>query len=274
MPVCLNCDRETRLEYKFCPFCGRKIEETSLVTILVKSEKNGKICLAGVNENRRWVRPVKAGGFMEKDTVMDNGEMIGLFDVVEMKFSAPYPIKHHTENMLVSPGSGIKLAMKFGEESRKNLLSEIVDPALLDEVDSRDSLYNKMVDLLHQSLALVGPVNSFEIQSSIIIGKNHPRIWMPLSQLPFYFTCTDSGFCKFIGNKFAEIKGDGIISSQDVAELRGKQTYFVIGITGPFIDENGEIILNNYAPPGSSIQPRYWPMVVSVLTVPNYSSEE
>ena len=272
--VCLNCNREARIEYKFCPFCGNEIKETSLITILVKSEKNGKICLAGLNENRRWVRPIKAGGFMEKDIVMSNGEEISLFDVVEMKFSAPYPINHHTENMLVSSGSEIKLAMKLGEESQKSMLSETVDPVLLDEVSSKEELHDKMVDLLHQSLVLVGPVVSFEIQSSIISGKNHPRIWIPLSQKPFYFTCTDSRFCKFIGNKLAKDKGDSPVSSQDVAELRGKQTYFVIGITGPLLDENGEIKPNKYAPPGSSIQPRYWPMVVSVLTVPNYLGSE
>ncbi len=62
---------------------------------------------------------------------MDNDEMISLFDVVEMKFSAPYPIEHQTENMDVALDSGIKLAMKLGQESQKSLLSEIVDPILL-----------------------------------------------------------------------------------------------------------------------------------------------
>lgn len=82
-------------------------------------------------------------------------------------------------------------------------------------------------------------------------------------------------FCKFIRNKLADYKGDdGIISSQDVAELKNKQIYFVIGLTGDSLDENNEIRDGKYAPPGSSIQPRYWPMVVSVLTVPNYSGED
>ena len=68
---------------------------------------------------------------MEKDIVMSNGEGSSLFDVVEMKFSTPHPINHHTENMLVSSGSEIKLAMKLGEESQKSMLSETVDPSII-----------------------------------------------------------------------------------------------------------------------------------------------
>ena len=253
-----------------------RVEEARLVTLLVKSEKHGRICLAGVDENKRWIRPIKPGGFSEEDIIMNNSKTIDIFDVVEMKFTTPYPIKHHTENMLLAPGSNINLAVKLGDASRNSLLSEIADPLILDAVYQGEDLHDKMVNFRHQSLVLLGPVDSFEIQSNIVTGKNHPRIWIvnPFNkQRMFYITCTDIRFCKFIKNKLAQDKGDGIISSQDVAELRDKQTYFVIGITGDSLDETGKTKDGRYAPPGSSIQPRYWPMVVSVLTVPYYSGE-
>ena len=117
----------------------------------------------------------------------------------------------------------------------------------------------------------------FEIQCNIISGKTHPRIWIVRptdKQRIFSITCTDIEFCKFISSKIANLKQDnGIISSQDIAELKGKQTYFVIGLTGDSLDANNEVRDGKYAPPGSSIQPRYWPMVVGVLTIPHYSRE-
>jgi hypothetical protein len=180
--------------------------------------------------------------------------------------------------MLFAPGTSIRFVMKLGEDAQKNLLSEIANARILDSVSSREELYDELSSNLGQSLVLAGPVDSFEIQCNIVSGKTHPRIWIVRpkdKQRVFYITCTDIRFCKFIGNKLADFKGDdGIISSQDIVELKNKQIYFVIGLTGDSLDENGEKIDGKYAPPGSSIQPRYWPMVVSVLTVPNYSSED
>jgi hypothetical protein len=255
-----------------------KIKEIGLVTFLVKSEKHEKICLACVDENGRWIRPIKPGGFEEKDIVMDNGKIMALFDVVDMKFSAPFPIKHHKENMLFDLGTSIRFVRKFGENERKSLLSRITNSRILDEVSSREELYDELSSNLAQSLVLAGPISLFEIQCNIISGKTHPRIWIVRQndkQRIFSITCTDIGFSKFIRSKLDNFEGNGgILSSQDVAELKNKQIYFVIGLTGDAIDEDNNIKDGKYAPPGSSIQPRYWPMVVSVLTVPNYSSED
>lgn len=248
-------------------------EKNNFVTILAKSDKRGRVCLAGIDENRQWVRPIKPGGFLEEDLVMKNGEILDVFDVVEMKFDRAYPIKHHRENMLLATNSSLSLAVKLGEESRKWLLSVIAEPSIFDGVGSRDALYDKMVTLLHRSLAMAGPIDAFEIQSSRLAGKNHPRIWVldPTSkQRIFYIPCTDIEFCKFVRNKLAGNEADSFINSQEVPELKNKKAYFVIGLTGDALDESGNIKDGKYAPPESAIQPRYWPLVVSVLTVPNF----
>lgn len=255
-----------------------KIEETGLVTFLVKSEKHGKICLACVDENRKWIRPIKPGGFDEKDIVMDNGKTIQLFDVVNMTFGTPFPIKHHEENVLVSPRAGIKFVKRLSENERSSLLSEIANKRILNTVRSREDLYNELTLNLNQSLVLAGPINMFGIQCSFISGKTHPRIWIAGpndKEHIFYITCTDIGFCKFVKSKFNNFEvNDAIISSQDIAELKNKQTYFVIGLTGDSLDEDFRIKDGKYAPSDSSIKPRYWPMVVSVLTIPNYFKED
>ena len=248
------------------------------MTFLVKSEKHGKICLACIDENKQWIRPIKPGGFDENDILMDNGKAIQLFDVVNMKFGALYPIKHQTENVLSSPHPDIRFVRKLGENERSILLSEIANKRILNEVRSREELYDELALNLTQSLVLAGPVNLFDIQCNIISDKTHPRIWIVQEndkQRIFPITCTDIRFCKFIGSRLGNVEGnDTTISSQDVAELRNTQVYFVIGLTGDSLGEGNEIKDGKYAPPGSSIEPRYWPLVVSVLTVPNYSGED
>lgn len=76
----------------------------TLFTFLVKSEKYGNICLGCLDENKRWIRPIKPGGFVEKDIIIDNGKMLDIFDVVDIEFSSPIPIKHHIENMKFTSG--------------------------------------------------------------------------------------------------------------------------------------------------------------------------
>ena len=49
-----------------------QVQEAKTVTFLVKSEKHRKICLACVDEDKLWIRPIKPGGFDEKDIIMNN----------------------------------------------------------------------------------------------------------------------------------------------------------------------------------------------------------
>lgn len=256
---CGNCGSMNDLDAVFCKKCGQRfrvgvpsditkaamisakelevtregetINEAAMFTFLVKSEKYGKICLACVDEHKRWVRPIKSGGFDEKDILMDNGEPIHLFDVVDMRFAAPFPIKHHKENVLFSPGSRMRYVRTLGENEQSSLLSEIANPQILNEVKSREELFDEMSLNLAQSLVLTGPISLFDIQCSIL-GKNHPRIWIVGQndgQRIFSIPCTDLRFCKFVDNRLSYLREtEGIVSSQDVPELRGKQTYFVI----------------------------------------------
>jgi len=240
----------------------------TLCTLLVKSEKYGKICLGCLDESKRWIRPIKPGGFMETDIIMDNGDMMDIFDVVDMKFGSPFPIRHHTENMtFVSEGS-IKFVKKLSETEKSALLQEVTNSQLFDNVESKYELYDEIINL-GRSLVLVGPIASFDIGYE----DNHPRLRIVgKNNREFDIPCTDLKFCAFIKSRLADFEKNLLpfISSQNIAELKGKQIYFVIGLTGDSLDENGEIRSGKYAPAGSSIEPRYWPMVVGVLTVPTY----
>jgi hypothetical protein len=237
-------------------------------TFLVKSEKYGKICLACLDESKRWIRPIKPGGFMETDIIMDNGDMIDIFDVVDIKFSSLFPINHHTENMKFVSEGGIKFVKKLSETEKSALLQEVTNSQLMNNVESKFELYDEIVNS-GRSIVLVGPIASFDIGYE----DNHPRLWIVgKNNSEFDIPCTDLKFCAFIRSKLADFGKNLLrfVSSQNIAELKGKQIYFVIGLTGDSLDENGKIRSGKYAPAGSSIEPRYWPMVVGVLTVPTY----
>ena len=125
-----------------------------------------------------------------------------------------------------------------------------------------------------KSIVSVGPVDIFNIQYNC---GNHPRFLIAgRNGREFDIRCTDIKFCALIKAKSADFEQNenSIISSQNVAELKGKRIYFVIGLTGDSLAENNEIKDGKYAPEGSSIQPRYWPLVVSLLTIPSYLGED
>src|SRR3972149_5149262 len=109
----------------------------TLCTLLVKSEKYGKMCLGCLDESKRWIRPIKSGGFMETDIIMDNGEMIDIFDVVDMKFGSPFPIKHHKENVKFTQSTKINFVKKLSETEQRTLLKEISNTQLLKKVESK-----------------------------------------------------------------------------------------------------------------------------------------
>jgi len=240
-------------------------------TFLVKSEKFGKICLGCLDEKRRWIRPIKPGGFMETDIIMDNGDMIEIFDVVDVKFSSPFPIKHHIENMKFTLGSQINFVKKLNVTEQRVLLKEVADTQLLKKVESKYELFDEIINS-GRSLVLVGPIASFDIEYG-----DHPRLWIVgKNNEEFDIPCTDIKFCAFIESKSADFENNfpDNIRSQDIAELKGKQIYFVIGLTGDSLDENNKIKDGKYPPEGGSIEPRYWTLVVSVLTIPSYSNED
>jgi len=208
---------------------------------------------------------------METDIIMDNGDIMDIFDVVDMKFDSTFPIKHHTENMKFTLGTQIKFIKKLNVTEQSELLKEIATTQLLKKVKSKCELCDEMINS-GCSLVLVGPIASFDITQ----GK-HPRLWVIGKNCKeFDIPCTDLKFCEFTKSKSADFKNSPVnwISSQNTSGLKGKQIFFVIGLTGDFLDENNEIKDGRYSPDETEIEPRYWPLVVSVLTIPSELNED
>jgi hypothetical protein len=133
-------------------------------------------------------------------------------------------------------------------------------------VETKDELYDAIINL-NQSLVLVGPIQSFEIHYE----NNHPRIIVPVkNNCTIAIPCTDPKFCEYVIaniDEFEEGPFYHYASSSELTKLQDKKVYLVIGLTGDHLDENGDVATGKYAPSGTNIKPRYWPMVVSVLVV-------
>jgi hypothetical protein len=196
---------------------------------------------------------------------MTNGETMRVFDEVEVELGEPIPMKHHTENLEFPSGTIIKFVKKLAEEEQVKLLEEIKETDILNDLESKYELHEKIVSL-GRSILLVGPIKEFGVESG-----NHPHIWFTKhGNSSFYLPCTDPEFSKFVKNKFDNSGGTNYIKSWENNEMKEKQFYFVLGLTGDSLYENGKIRDGRYKPDGTTMEARYWPMVISVLTIPNY----
>jgi hypothetical protein len=235
-------------------------------TYLVKSIKYGGYCICFYNsETKRWIRPIKPGSFIYDDLLMDNGEPMSILDVVDFKLGKPAPRKHHVENFDWFEGTKIKFVEKLSDKENSDFLNSLSDKHLLDKVESKYELY-EMIAGSQRSVVLVGPIAEFGIGYG-----NHPKIWfIKDGETVFSLPCTDHEFCDFAQNMFENSGGKHYFNSSEVDELKDKEIYLVIGLTGDSIKENGEIRDGRFSPDEENIPARYWPMVVSVITVPSY----
>lgn len=238
-------------------------------TLLVKSQKNHKLCLAFVDNNNtnRWIRPIRAGGFDEQDIVLDNGKPMEIFDVVDLDVKIgmlPSPIDRYKENIKYTTGASAKFVRKLNNIEKELLLSRIANKNLLTQVLSKDQLRDVMNRELNQSLILVGPLTQFGIE--LKRGENHPRIWIIRdNNYIFSLPCTDIQFCNFINSKIPidSPNYNTLIDSNKFPELQNKQIYLVLGMTGDSLDENEQVIDGKW-------HDKYWPLTVSVISIPQY----
>ena len=144
------------------------------VIILVISEKYGKNCLAGIGKDKNFIRPIKPGGFEDEDIIMDNDNRVDIFDVVDIEFCGPIPIKHHTENMKFKLKQKIKFVKSFNEPEQIAFLTENANDKIMKQMTNRFDLQDEIVGK-GKSLALLGPIDTFDIQYNC---GNHPRLWV------------------------------------------------------------------------------------------------
>lgn len=198
----------------------------------------GGICIAGVDEKRKWFRPIRLPGYKLNFPDMRDRKgqlVIDNYNEIEFtinQFSSNNP---HSEDAEVDWAIGPKLIRRLDDGQIKELLVDIDES----EKISRDDDIGDYLLSNSRSLILVKPQGIPTAISETSFGKLRTRIIFQFMNRPYDYTCTDLYWRDLPTQKSHEIFS------------KSNLIYLSIGLTRRF-------------------RGKYWPMVIGVHTLPRY----
>lgn len=231
------------------------------ITILAVTRKLNGICIAGVNEDLKWIRPTINKPFNPEDLKLDNGKYVSISNIYAFEFIKHAPEPPQTENYLVDKSKVIKHIKKLNEDERLDLFENLSENIGSNAMDITTYLKRN-----NRSLIMLGPV---KIVSVHIEEKNDkkPRIICTLGSSYIRnqigktaLRCTDLKF-RALAKRLLKEKKLNALTGEKLQDILGFEKVFVtIGLTQPF------------QPPGHNKED-YWPMIIGFHTVPDYKQE-
>lgn len=231
------------------------------VTILAVTKRYDGICIAGVDNNLRWVRPAKNRTLTLEDIKL-NGEYLSISSVYDFSFIKHNPHNYQTENYIMDETKKILYTKTLTEQERKNLFPKLSENSLIISNPERD--ISAVLKKEKRSLILLGPV---EIESLYIYSENSkmktPRIICNLNSFQIKnqrgkhdLPCTDLKFRAFAKHLLKEKNTDSLSLHGDELKklLKFNQVFIAIGLTEKFRED-------------------YWPMIIGFHTIPDYKQE-
>lgn len=236
------------------------------VTILAVTKRYDGVCIAGVNNALRWIRPVKTESLMLEDIQLSNGEYTETSKVYDFPLNTTHaPNPYQTENHIIDESRIISYIRTLTDVQRNDLFSRLSESPL---ITAQNSDISEILKSRHRSLILLGPV---EIESASIDRDrniNPPKITCRISfringiqihgqnnvtNLP----CTDLKYMAFARNLLNQRNVDylQLTGAELQAQLRFAQVFIAIGLTGLSRGTHGD----------------YWPMIIGVHTIPDYN---
>ena len=223
-----------------------------------------------MDESLHWIRPIKNGGFESKDLAYEDGTNMREFDICELIGGKPFPIKHQTENYLVSEKNTFSLIKNLSETEKLTLLTKLCENDVLAATKTKGELFKNLADRKMRSLVLIGPIDSFKIIYEKRFGKlaymRHPELRFKLDEDQTdetCLTCTDKRFFQFAKNIVKDLAVRGTVDSKGIKDFNSKRFFFVIGLSGDHLSDEGKMMDGKF-------RGYYWPFIVSVLSVPDY----
>ena len=241
------------------------------VVILAATKMHGdRICIAGINENNQWVRPVKdypkhleINDIFEKSTKKLIYEVFNIVDIPIIKNICVPP---HTEDVLIDLGKNPQVVGKIPPSERETFLlkhceNELLRGRSLENASKNQDphSYKQISDLLvesNRSLILVGPV---KLHRAVLKTDKRPRLNF---DIPGYtdngdMPCTDLKFIALCKRILEENKTQE--STLDSAQLsnifKTGKIFLGLGLTRKF-------------------KGAFHTMVVGLYTIPDYDSED
>lgn len=238
------------------------------VTILAVTKRYEGICIAGVNNALRWIRPVKTESLMLEDIRLSNGGYTVVSKVYDFPLNTTHAPNHYqTENHIIDESRTISYIRTLTDVQRNDLFSRLSESPL---VTAENSDMSEVLKSRHRSLILLGPV---EIESASIdrdCNVNPPKLTCRVAfrvngiqvhgqnnvtNLP----CTDLKYRAFARNLLNQRNVDYLqLTGAELQEQLGfDQVFIAIGLTGRSRGSHGD----------------YWPMIIGFHTIPDYEQE-
>jgi len=219
------------------------------VVILAVSRMGNQVCVAGVDEDKKWVRPTspsKEGGWEFKlSDIYDknNDPVIALSNTVAIRLIKRVPAEGspQKENWEYDRRQKPVLVEILSEQQRLKLFQAISEKKL-----------EPLVEKNEKSLCLIEPSFIFFVNLSNISvkGKWQPRISFAFNEIPYEFPVTDI-YWRAICRSLQKKTGKKLLDGGELKKIIGYNRIFLtIGL------------------PRGKIKNQYWPMIVGVHPVP------
>ncbi len=211
----------------------------------------GGICVAGVDPNNRWVRPVpKSESSFQPSQLEQNGHVV-VEPYAEVEFTVVRTLTNRpqSEDVLVSSSAGPRLIRGLSDGEVELLCDELDESSLVSSTaDSTDPSGKKLEDALISQGRSIILTSVGEVQGATthyFSGQGKYRIHFSVDGAGFNLPCTDLRW-----RALARESG----STDALRALSAKRLYFVLGLTRLFND-------------------RYWPMVIGVHPLPRLAAQ-
>ncbi len=227
-------------------------------TILAVSRRDNGVCIAGVDENLNWLRPVKARILVLADIMLNDNMCISPSCVYDFSTGKADPSGYQKENYIIDENTRITHVKSLMDAERERLFSMLSENSMIASNPGLDMC--TLLKVKNRSLIMLGPValDSVELRNEdeevkarvdFSVGgvsiKNQNGRSLP---------CTDLRFLAFAKDFLEQMNAPYLrLNGAHVKRLLNTERFFiVVGLTAELWKGD------------------YWPMAVAINTVPEY----
>lgn len=234
-----------------------KLIKMDVVILAVTKMQGDRVCIAGIDENNQWVRPVKEyPNHSETSDIfnkMTNQIIYEVFNIVDIPLIKKESETPHSEDYVLDVNKDPKVIGTISPQERESFLVKHCENTFL---KGSSEPINKLLEGSNRSLILVGPVN---IHYIVLEKDKTPRIKFEIAgdyQSERTVPCTDLKF-RALGKRILKDTNSQriVLNSIQLADRIGTDKIFLgLGLTRKY---HGE----------------FHTMVIGVYTIPDYEAK-
>ncbi len=236
------------------------------ITILAVTKRYNSVCIAGINEQRKWIRPTKDGELDLRNISVGRNNYISINNIYDFTFSRHLPIGCQTENYIIDESKYISHKSRLTDSQREKLFSQLAENSLVTSNPTKN--ITEILRSNKRSLVLLGPVRIERVYIYINEYMRTPKVTFSVNSINVKgpnnktdLPCTDLKFRALAKSLLRKEKTNSLMLNENrLKQLLGfNQVFIVVGLTP-----------RNRLPSGLVDN---WPMIIGVHTLPDYSQD-